>query len=53
MTFETMTHWDIWLDFRHDPHRGFETITYMLKGKMRHRDSNGNAGLLKMAQCNG
>ena len=21
------------------PHRGFETVTYMLKGKMRHRDS--------------
>ena len=29
------------------PHRGFETVTYMLKGKMRHRDSNGNAGLLE------
>ena len=29
------------------PHRGFETITYMLKGKMCHRDSNGNAGLLE------
>jgi len=29
------------------PHRGFETVTYMLKGKMRHQDSNGNAGLLE------
>ena len=29
------------------PHRGFDTVTYMLKGKMRHRDSNGNAGLLE------
>ena len=29
------------------PHRGFETVTYMLKGKMRHRDSCGNAGLLE------
>ena len=29
------------------PHRGFETVTYMLKGKMRHRDSAGNAGLLE------
>ncbi len=29
------------------PHRGFETVTYMLKGKMRHRDSSGNAGLLE------
>ncbi len=28
------------------PHRGFETVTYMLKGKMRHQDSNGNSGLL-------
>ena len=29
------------------PHRGFETVTYMLKGKMRHCDSNGNSGLLE------
>ncbi len=29
------------------PHRGFETVTYMLKGKMRHHDSNGNSGLLE------
>jgi quercetin 2,3-dioxygenase len=28
------------------PHRGFETVTYMLRGKMRHRDSVGNEGLL-------
>lgn len=28
------------------PHRGFETVTYMLKGRMRHRDSDGNSGLL-------
>lgn len=28
------------------PHRGFETVTYMIKGKMRHRDSNGNSGVL-------
>lgn len=29
------------------PHRGFETITYMLQGKMEHRDHMGNVGLLK------
>ena len=29
------------------PHRGFETITYMLAGRMRHRDSAGNEGLLE------
>jgi hypothetical protein len=28
------------------PHRGFETITYMLNGKWRHKDSAGNEGLL-------
>ncbi|VUD69081.1 Quercetin 2,3-dioxygenase [Thalassocella blandensis] len=29
------------------PHRGFETITYMLQGKMEHRDHMENVGLLK------
>ena len=32
--------------FPDHPHRGFETITYMLQGRMRHRDSAGNQGLL-------
>ncbi|MDX1374720.1 MAG: pirin family protein [Burkholderiales bacterium] len=26
------------------PHRGFETVTYMLDGRMQHRDSGGNTG---------
>ena len=26
------------------PHRGFETVTYMLSGRMEHRDSQGNHG---------
>jgi quercetin 2,3-dioxygenase len=30
--------------FPSHPHRGFETITYMLDGRMRHEDSNGNRG---------
>ncbi|MCX9155854.1 pirin family protein [Niveibacterium sp. 24ML] len=29
------------------PHRGFETITYMLTGRMRHRDSAGHEGLIE------
>ncbi len=29
------------------PHRGFETITYMLAGRMRHEDHLGNVGLLQ------
>ena len=28
------------------PHRGFETVTYMLSGEMEHRDSRGHAGRL-------
>jgi len=32
--------------FPEHPHRGFETITYMLKGSMRHRDSAGHEGLI-------
>ncbi|GAB4186974.1 MAG: pirin family protein [Wenzhouxiangellaceae bacterium] len=26
------------------PHRGFETVTYMLEGRMQHRDDQGNEG---------
>ena len=29
------------------PHRGFETVTYMLDGKMRHKDSAGNDGVIE------
>ncbi|MBM7059694.1 pirin family protein [Pseudomonas sp. UL073] len=29
------------------PHRGFETITYMIEGRMRHKDHMGNVGLLQ------
>ncbi|MFX1679784.1 pirin family protein [Mitsuaria sp. CC2] len=32
--------------FPDHPHRGFETVTYMLEGQMRHRDSAGHEGLL-------
>ena len=28
------------------PHRGFETVTYVLDGKMQHKDSHGHAGSL-------
>ena len=33
--------------FPDHPHRGFETVTYMLAGRMRHRDNKGNEGLLE------
>jgi len=32
--------------FPEHPHRGFETVTYMLEGTMAHRDHLGNEGLL-------
>jgi len=28
------------------PHRGFETVTYMLDGIFQHQDSNGGGGLI-------
>jgi len=32
--------------FPDHPHRGFETVSYMLDGRMRHRDSAGNEGVV-------
>lgn len=32
--------------FPSHPHRGFETVSYMLEGKMEHKDHMGNVGLL-------
>ena len=32
--------------FPDHPHRGFETVTYVLDGQLQHRDSHGNHGLL-------
>ncbi|QPJ63380.1 MAG: pirin family protein [Candidatus Nitronauta litoralis] len=32
--------------FPDHPHRGFQTVTYMLAGRMRHKDNKGHAGVL-------
>ena len=32
--------------FPNHPHRGFETVTYLLEGKFEHRDSQGHAGTI-------
>jgi redox-sensitive bicupin YhaK (pirin superfamily) len=29
------------------PHRGFETVTYLLNGRLRHRDNRGNEGVIE------
>ncbi len=33
--------------FPEHPHRGFETVTYLLNGKMRHKDSAGHEGVIE------
>lgn len=33
--------------FPDHPHRGFETVTYLLAGRMRHKDSAGNEGVIE------
>lgn len=33
--------------FPDHPHRGFETVTYLIAGRMRHRDNVGHEGLLQ------
>ena len=33
--------------FPSHPHRGFETVTYLLAGRMRHKDSAGNEGIIE------
>jgi redox-sensitive bicupin YhaK (pirin superfamily) len=33
--------------FPDHPHRGFETVTYMLDGKMRHGDNKGRSGVIE------
>ena len=32
--------------FPDHPHRGFDTVTYMLAGQMRHRDNHGHEGVI-------
>jgi len=33
--------------FPSHPHRGFETVTYLLAGRMRHKDNAGNEGVIR------
>jgi len=33
------------------PHRGIETVTYLLKGEVEHGDSLGNSGVIRDLQC--
>lgn len=46
-TFESDQPQDYIGGFPSHPHRGFETVTYLLAGQMRHKDSAGNEGVIK------
>jgi len=45
--FESENPDDYIAGFPRHPHRGFETVTYMLAGRMRHKDNVGNEGVVE------
>ena len=44
--FESDNPDDYLAGFPTHPHRGFETVTYLLNGRMRHKDNQGNEGVI-------
>ena len=46
-SFESDNPDDYIAGFPSHPHRGFETVTYILAGKMRHKDSTGREGVIE------
>lgn len=45
--FDSMEPADYLAGFPPHPHRGFETVTYMLAGRMRHKDNAGHEGVIE------
>ncbi len=45
--FESDQPQDYLAGFPEHPHRGFETVTYLLNGRMRHKDSAGHEGVVE------
>ncbi len=45
--FESDNPEDYVAGFPDHPHRGFETVTYLLAGRMRHQDNAGHAGVIE------
>jgi redox-sensitive bicupin YhaK (pirin superfamily) len=45
--FESDQPQDYLAGFPEHPHRGFETVTYLLNGRMRHKDSAGHEGIVE------
>src|SRR5688572_6828237 len=44
--FDSSEPLDYLAGFPSHPHRGFETVTYLLEGQMKHQDNHGHQGLL-------
>lgn len=49
--FDSLNPEDYIKGFPWHPHRGIETVTYLLKGKIEHGDSLGNKGIIGEEQC--
>lgn len=49
--FDSVDSEDYIKGFPHHPHRGIETITYLVKGNIEHQDSLGNKGSILDGQC--
>ena len=45
--FDSADSADYMAGFPDHPHRGFETVTYMLEGRMRHADNKGHSGVIE------
>lgn len=49
--FDSKNSEDYTMGFPWHPHRGIETITYLIKGEIHHEDSLGNKGIIKEGDC--
>jgi redox-sensitive bicupin YhaK (pirin superfamily) len=50
-SFDSTDPADYMAGFPMHPHRGIETLTYMVQGEMAHRDSMGNSGVIRSGQA--
>ncbi|WP_231038590.1 pirin family protein [Pectinatus haikarae] len=50
-SFDSVKPEDYTAGFPMHPHRGIETITYLIKGKIDHEDSLGNKGVIREGEC--
>ncbi|MCU0471744.1 MAG: pirin family protein [Bacteroidales bacterium] len=51
ISFDSSNPQDYIRGFPWHPHRGIETVTYLLRGEIEHGDSLGNKGIIRDLQC--